>query len=87
MPGRGLTMPIYLFRCTGCDAEHEALLPLGQTDDRPCPDCGGTAKHRLARVAVKYEGWGFTTTDKLVSDTKGKNFKAIRAKAEEISDA
>ncbi len=80
-------MPIYLFRCTDCSAEHEALLRLGDTGERTCPECGGTAKHRLARVAVKYEGWGFTATDSLVSDPKGKDFKQLRSKAEEISDS
>ncbi|HVU61328.1 MAG TPA: FmdB family zinc ribbon protein [Mycobacteriales bacterium] len=86
VPHNGVVMPLYLFRCTACDAEHEALLGLGETGDRACPECGGTAKHRFARIAVKYEGWGFTATDSLVSDTKGKDFKAIRSKAEEISD-
>jgi putative FmdB family regulatory protein len=80
-------MPIYLFRCTNCEAEHEELLGLGETGDRNCPECGGTAKHSFARVAVKYSGWGFTATDSLVSDTKGKDFKQLRTKAEEISDS
>jgi putative FmdB family regulatory protein len=80
-------MPVYLFRCADCGAEREELLRLGDTADRTCAECGGTAKHRLSRVAVKYEGWGFTATDSLVSDTKGKDFKQLRAKAEEISDS
>jgi putative FmdB family regulatory protein len=80
-------VPIYLFRCTGCALEHEELLDLGETADRPCPECGKPAKHRFARIAVKYEGWGFSATDSLVSDTRGKDFKALRSKAEEISDS
>ncbi|HEX3708038.1 MAG TPA: FmdB family zinc ribbon protein, partial [Mycobacteriales bacterium] len=80
-------MPIYLFRCSGCDAEHEELLALGETADRPCPECGKPATHRFARIAVKYEGWGFTATDSLVSDSRGKDYKALRSKAEEISDS
>ncbi|HVW80089.1 MAG TPA: FmdB family zinc ribbon protein [Mycobacteriales bacterium] len=80
-------MPVYLFRCADCGAEHEELLDLGETADRPCPACGGTAKHRIARVAVKYEGWGFSATDSLVADTTGKDFKQLRKKAEEISDS
>ena len=80
-------MPIYLFHCSDCDAEHEELLPLGETADRSCPACGGTATHKFARIAVKYEGWGFTATDSLVGDTKGKDFKQLRTKAEEISDS
>jgi putative FmdB family regulatory protein len=82
----GLTMPLYVFRCTGCRAEAEHLLSLGETADRPCEECGKPAKHRFARVAVKYGSWGFGATDSLVSDTRGKDFKALRESAEKISD-
>jgi putative FmdB family regulatory protein len=78
-------VPVYLFRCVDCGAEAELLLPLGETATRPC-ECGGDMRHRLSRVAVKYDAFGFTATDKLVSDPKGKDFKALRAKAEQISD-
>jgi putative FmdB family regulatory protein len=80
-------MPIYLFRCATCETEHEELLSLGDTGDRKCPECGGKATHQFARVAVKYDGWGFTATDKLVGDSRGKDFKQLSAKAEEISDS
>lgn len=79
-------MPLYVFRCASCDTEAELLLPLGQTEDRPCESCGGPASHRFARVAVKYNGWGFAATDSLVSDPRGKDFSALREKAEQISD-
>lgn len=79
-------MPLYLFRCTACAAETELLLPLGETADRPCEACGEPAEHRFARVAVKYNGWGFAATDNLVADTRGKDFKALRETAEKISD-
>jgi putative FmdB family regulatory protein len=79
-------LPIYLFRCTGCGAEADHLLPLGETADRPCEACGETAKHRFARIAVKYNGWGFGATDSLVSDTRGKDFAKLRETAEKISD-
>jgi putative FmdB family regulatory protein len=80
-------MPTYVFRCTGCAAEIELLLPLGETAPRTCDDCGGEARHRLARVAVRYNTWGFTATDSLVSDTRGKDFTELRTKAEQISDS
>jgi hypothetical protein len=35
---------------------------------------------------VRYNGWGFTSTDSLVSDTRGKNFRDLRDKADQISD-
>jgi putative FmdB family regulatory protein len=82
----GIAVPIYGFRCTACRAEHEVLAALGQTEPRPCPDCGGQTKLRLGRVAVRYAGWGFTATDSLVSDTRGKDFHALRDKADQISE-
>jgi putative FmdB family regulatory protein len=79
-------VPLYLFRCTACAAETEQLLPLGETADRDCAECGAAAKHRFARIAVKYDGWGFKATDRLVSDTRGKDFRSLRETAEKISD-
>ena len=79
-------MPIYLFRCTQCATEREHLLPLGEINPRACEECGGEMRHRLARVAIKYDSWGFTSTDRLVSDPHGKDFKALRTKAEKITD-
>jgi putative FmdB family regulatory protein len=82
----GIAVPIYLFRCTECRQEHEALLALGDTDPRPCPSCGGETRQRIGRVAVRYNGWGFTATDSLVDDTRGKDFRTLRDKADQISD-
>ena len=79
-------MPVYVFRCRACDLEHEALRPLGDTDGVPCPDCGGQTKLRLGRVAVRYNAWGFSSTDSLVSDPRGKDFRILRDKADQISD-
>jgi putative FmdB family regulatory protein len=80
-------MPTYVFHCAGCEAEIELLLPLGETAPRTCGGCGGEARLRLARVAVRYNSWGFTATDSLVSDTRGKDFIELRTKAEQISDS
>lgn len=79
-------MPVYVFRCLACGTEHEQLRPLGDTTDICCPDCGGQTKLRLGRVAVRYNGWGFSSTDSLVGDTKGKDFRALRDKADQIAD-
>ena len=81
-------MPVYVFSCPVCNGENELLLKLGDTGPRPCPTegCPGTATQRFTRVAVKYEAFGFTSTDKLVQEPAGKNFRDLRQKAEEISD-
>jgi putative FmdB family regulatory protein len=80
-------VPLYLFRCTGCGTETEQLLALGELADRECADCGSAAKHRFARVAVKYNTWGFGATDNLVTNNRGKDFTALREAAEKISDS
>jgi putative FmdB family regulatory protein len=81
-------MPVYAFRCAGCDAEAELLLPLGETGPRTCDACGGELRHRFARVAVRYGAWGFTSTDKLVADRPGgrPDIAELRTRAERISD-
>jgi len=81
-------VPVYVFSCPVCNGENEQLLKLGDTAPRPCPTngCQGTATLKISRVAVKYDTWGFTNTDRLVSDTQGKNFRDLRNKAEEIAD-
>lgn len=43
-------------------------------------------RRKFSRVAVRYEGWGFASTDSLVTDTRGKDYKALRERAERISD-
>jgi putative FmdB family regulatory protein len=79
-------VPIYVFRCAECRQDHELLLALGDNHPRPCPDCGGQTTLRPGRVAVRYQGWGFSATDSLVADTRGKDFRSLREKAEQISD-
>jgi putative FmdB family regulatory protein len=78
-------MPLYEFRCDGCAAEHELLLALG-AETPACPACGSSMRKRFSRVAVRYQGWGFKATDALVRDSRGKDFKVLRERAEQISD-
>ena len=81
-------MPVYVFSCPVCNAENEQLLKLGDTAPRPCPTegCAGTAQLKMSRVAVRYQSFGFTSTDRLVNDPSGRNFRDLRTKAEEIAD-
>ena len=79
-------MPVYEYVCRSCAAVEEHLLPLGAAGPAECAACGGTLRKKFSRVAVRYEGWGFSATDSLVNDTRGKDFKALRNKAEQISD-
>ena len=80
-------MPVYVFGCPGCDLEQEVLRPLGDQAPPACPGCGEPMRHKIARVAVKYDAWGFTATDKLVQQPGKRDVKALRSKAEQISDS
>jgi predicted nucleic acid-binding Zn ribbon protein len=81
-------VPVYVFRCPVCGWENEQLLKLGDTAPRPCraEGCEGTATQAFARVAVKYDAFGFNHTDSLVDSPSGRSFRALRNKAEEIAD-
>ncbi len=80
-------MPIYEYRCAACGDRSEHRLPLGAPPPAEgCPTCGGELRRVWSRVAVRYGTWGFTATDSLVSDQRGKDFKELRERAERISD-
>ena len=79
-------MPTYSFRCRACGTAWDESAPLGETQPRTCATCGGEAPQRFTRVAVRYGSWGFTATDSLVGETRGKDYKTLRDKAEQISD-
>jgi putative FmdB family regulatory protein len=80
-------MPVYEYVCRGCAEVEEHLQPLGSDAPGPCQACGGALRRRWSRVAVKYQGWGFTSTDKLLPvDRQLPDFRALRERAERISD-
>jgi putative FmdB family regulatory protein len=81
-------VPVYEYACAACAAVEEHLLPLGAVWSERCAACGGELRKKFSRVAVRYQAWGFTSTDKLISDARGprKDFTTLRAKAEQISD-
>ena len=80
-------MPVYEYACRACGASEEHLQPLGSDAPGPCQACGGELRRRWSRVAVKYQSWGFTSTDKLVGDDRrDQDFRALRDRAERISD-
>jgi putative FmdB family regulatory protein len=80
-------LPIYEYACRACEATEEHLQPLGSDAPGPCAACGGELRRRWSRVAVKYQSWGFTSTDQLVGDDRrDQDFRALRDRAERISD-
>lgn len=80
-------MPVYEYRCRGCGQQVELLQERGAGPPAGgCAACGDALQRCWSRVAVRYGSWGFTATDRLVADTRGKDFRALRDKAEQISD-
>lgn len=84
---RGL--PIYEYRCRKCGHTFDLMQTMDAEKVADCDKCGSPAQRLFsARIAVKYEGWGFNATDKLLpeSSRSKRDFKQLRDKAEQIMD-
>lgn len=83
-------MPVYEFRCATCGHDEEVVRPMGETDPPgACPECGGDLRRRWSRVGVRFEGWGFSSTDGLLSEDRRskRDFKELKRKADEIAES
>ena len=81
-------MPVYEYRCRSCGHSVEELQPRGTGPPGPCPACGGELRRVWGRVAVRFSGWGFSSTDSLLpGDRPRRDFRKLREKAEEITDS
>lgn len=82
-------MPVYEYRCVKCGRSFDLLQPMDAERVADCDKCGSKAKRVFSpRVAVRYEGWGFNATDKLLPEKSRaqRDFKKLREKAEQIAD-
>jgi putative FmdB family regulatory protein len=80
-------VPVYEYRCKTCGATREEIQAMGSPPPEGCLLCGGELRRLYGRVAVRFSGWGFGSTDKLTpGDRPRKDFKKLREKAEEIAD-
>ena len=80
-------MPLYEYTCRSCGSIEEHLQPLSAGAPGPCEVCGGELRRRWSRVSVRYQGWGFTSTDKLLpEDRRGQDYRSLRERAERIAD-
>jgi predicted nucleic acid-binding Zn ribbon protein len=60
---------------------------MGAGPPGPCPTCGGELRRAYGRVGVRFSGWGFRRTDSLLpEDRPRKDFRALKDKAEELTE-
>jgi len=82
-------VPVYEYICKHCGHGFDRILPHARADDPgDCPSCGADeVRRRFSRIAVSYDGWGFSSTDGMVPDRPGRgDFRAVRERAERISE-
>lgn len=80
-------MPVYEYKCTGCGSRFDLLQSMDAEKTAGCEECGCEAKRVFSpRIAIKYRGWGFNSTDKLLpeSSRSQRDFKQISEKAEQL---
>ena len=78
---------MYEYVCKACEHRIEEIQPMGSGPPGPCPECGGELRRAYGRVGVRFSGWGFSSTDKLLpGDRRQKDFQKLREKAEQIRD-
>jgi putative FmdB family regulatory protein len=79
-------MPIYEYKCPECGHRFDLLQPMEAEKKADCEKCGREARRIFSRVAVKYRGWGFNSTDKLLpeSSRSQRDFKQISEKADQL---
>ena len=81
------TMPVYEYACRSCGHRLEEIQPMGSGVPGSCPECGGQLRRVYGRVGVRFSGWGFRSTDRLIPDDRPrKDFRKLREKAEEIAE-
>jgi putative FmdB family regulatory protein len=56
-------MPVYEYRCTGCETRFEVSRPMSSKGQECCPSCGNPAKRIFTPVGVAFKGSGFHNTD------------------------
>jgi putative FmdB family regulatory protein len=81
-------MPVYEYACRTCEHRLEEVQPMGSGPPGPCPECGGELRRVYGRVGVRFSGWGFSSTDKLLPGNRDskRDFRALREKAEQIRE-
>lgn len=73
-------MPTYVYRCTDCGHEFEAVQAIADDALTTCPECGGALRKVFHPVGVAFKGSGFYRTDSRTS--AGADGSKVAAKAD-----
>jgi len=80
-------VPVYEYQCRACGRRLEEVQAMGAAPPGPCPHCGGELRKVFSRVGVRFRGWGFRSTDRLIpGDRPRKDFDTLQRKADEIAE-
>jgi putative FmdB family regulatory protein len=78
-------VPVFEYRCAACEEREEHVLLVGEEPPVACKACGGELKRMWsARIQINLVGWGFSKNDALIADTRGKDFKELRERAQRM---
>jgi putative FmdB family regulatory protein len=81
------TVPLYEYRCER-GHRFEVIRPMDTPAPETCPECGAGVRRVWGSVGVRFSGWGFSSTDRLLpGDRPRRDFRRLKEKAEEIADA
>ena len=81
-------MPVYEYVCKACGHRLEEIQAMGAGPPGPCPECGGDLRRVYGRVGVRFSGWGFSSTDKLLPEDRSsrRSFRELKDKAEQLRE-
>jgi len=79
-------MPIYSFRCDGCQSEFELLVSLSDKSAAQCPQCGsGEVKQLLSRTAPPGKSAGIIAQGRAAAAREGHFSHYSKAEKSKIS--
>lgn len=56
-------MPIYEYKCLGCDRHFEKMQKVSDPPPETCETCGGKVEKQISRTGFQFKGSGWYVTD------------------------
>jgi len=81
-------MPLYEYRCNGCNRQFERIVKFSDPPLKSCPHCGADAIHQVIHApAVQFKGSGWYVSDYARKGGKGAESKSESGGPEKVSTA